>query len=501
MNVYVACPSGAVTGGIELLHQLTCELNKHQDVNAYIWYFSPADVPIPEAYKKYKNPYIEIEKPQNGILIFPEVYVSYANLPKYKDYKKVIYWESVDNYFRWIPEDQLYKFPDNVIHMYQSVYALNFLIKKVKATNVLKLTDYLNDDYLSLNNTTNERNDWVLYNPSKGMFFTKEIIDRLPDVEFKPIQGMTTQQIIELMQKSKLYIDFGDHPGKDRIPREAAMCGCCVITGRNGSANFWGDIPIDDAYKFDRNEEYLSAISSKILHVLNHYNEHKHDFDDYRKIIKREKEQFQEGVTELVNTIRPRFSIIIPAHNSANYIIKALSSVKSQTFKDYELIVVCDNCFDNTEQIAKQYGATTKRVMFGCDGPTRNKGIEMATGEYVLFMDDDDWWLHEYVLDQLDKKLKELGDADILCFSFIFKGLRYAEPSGNGGNHWNACWCKCYRRDKIGSSRFSNVKAWSDVDFYNSIMNKGLKIYDWDMPMYYYNYMRKGSQSEQYTNG
>ena len=73
-----------------------------------------------------------------------------------------------------------------------------------------------------------------------------------------------------------------------------------------------------------------------------------------------------------------KFSIIIPAHNSAGYIQNALDSVVEQTFEDYELIVVCDSCTDNTEEIAKEYGARTVAVDYHCDGLTRNKGIEMA---------------------------------------------------------------------------------------------------------------------------
>ena len=116
-----------------------------------------------------------------------------------------------------------------------------------------------------------------------------------------------------------------------------------------------------------------------------------------------------------------RFSIIIPAHNSASFIRNALESIKKQTFKDYELIVICDNCNDNTQQIAEEYGAITERVGFGRDGLTRNRGLEKARGEWVLFMDDDDWWLHEYVLAQLDQKLKENPNIDMLCFSFIHR--------------------------------------------------------------------------------
>ena len=191
-----------------------------------------------------------------------------------------------------------------------------------------------------------------------------------------------------------------------------------------------------------------------------------------------------------------RFSIIIPAHNSAGYIQNALDSIAEQTFEDYELIVVCDSCTDNTEEVAKEYGARTVAVDYHCDGLTRNKGIEMAQGEWVLFMDDDDWWLHEFVLDQLNGRINSA--IDILCFSFIFRGLKYADPFGNGGHYWVACWNKCYKRSAIGSARFSDdTDGTADVQFFSQMFNKGLRIAAWDMPMYYYNYYREGSISAQ----
>lgn len=198
----------------------------------------------------------------------------------------------------------------------------------------------------------------------------------------------------------------------------------------------------------------------------------------------------------------PRFSIIIPAYNAENHIRKALDSVKSQSFKDYELIVVCDSCTDRTEEIAQEYGAITIPVDYHNDGLSRSRGLDEAKGEWILFMDDDDWWLHEFVLQQIDEKLKSIHSyIDILCFSFIFKGIKYAEPRGNRGRHWIAVWNKCWRREAIGSTRFPCVKMCSDRYFHQDMMKKGLNIVDWDMPMYYYNYLRKGSISERRALG
>ena len=185
-----------------------------------------------------------------------------------------------------------------------------------------------------------------------------------------------------------------------------------------------------------------------------------------------------------------RFSIIIPAYNSSGYIRKALESIRSQVFTDYELIVVCDSCTDNTEEIAKEYGARTFAVDYHCDGLTRNVGIDNARGDWILFMDDDDWWLHEYVLSIIDQLL---GDYDVLRFSFIWKGVGYAKCGP-----YIAVWNKCWRRSFIGDTRFPGRLYWSDVNFNEAMMLKSPRIVDVDTPLYYYNYLRPGSISEQH---
>ena len=191
-----------------------------------------------------------------------------------------------------------------------------------------------------------------------------------------------------------------------------------------------------------------------------------------------------------------RFSIIIPAYNAEDRIHKVLDSVKQQRFTDYECIVVCDSCVDNTAKIVTEYGFKAIPVEFHNDGLSRSKGLDLAQGEYVLFLDDDDWWLHEYVLKQIDAKLKE-KDTDVLCFSFIWKGIGYASPYSNGGRLYPSVWNKCWKRSAIGNTRFPNVYSVSDWKFHCAMMEKPLKLVTWDMPMYYYNYLREGSISAQ----
>jgi hypothetical protein len=84
-----------------------------------------------------------------------------------------------------------------------------------------------------------------------------------------------------------------------------------------------------------------------------------------------------------------RVSIIIPAHNEALYLRRLLTSLKNQTVSGFQVVVVCDNCTDNTEQVAEEFGACTVVGKFGHAGIARNAGIEAAGGELLILLDAD----------------------------------------------------------------------------------------------------------------
>lgn len=190
-----------------------------------------------------------------------------------------------------------------------------------------------------------------------------------------------------------------------------------------------------------------------------------------------------------------KFSVIIPAYNAEEHIKAALESIKAQTFTDYELIVVCDSCEDNTELIALEYADKVIRITEHNDGMARNAGLDAAVGDWILFLDDDDWFLHEYVFQQLADRTEE-NMGEIICFSFVWKHIGYAAPKSNHGTLYPAVWNKCWRRDTIGETRFPNIWSVSDAYFHGMVMAKGPALDVWDMPMVYYNYLRPGSISE-----
>ena len=117
----------------------------------------------------------------------------------------------------------------------------------------------------------------------------------------------------------------------------------------------------------------------------------------------------------------PFFSVIVPAHNAAGRIRRGLDSIRNQTFTDYELIVVCDDCQDKTAEIAHEYTQIVWEVGWHSCGRTRNKGLDLAEGQWILFMDDDDWWIEENAFQMIHDAIINGGeDFDVLAFGFHF---------------------------------------------------------------------------------
>ena len=112
------------------------------------------------------------------------------------------------------------------------------------------------------------------------------------------------------------------------------------------------------------------------------------------------------------------FSIIIPAYNAEKYIRESIESVLKQTFKDFELIIVNDGSTDKTLSICNEYAEQDKRVIVidkknGGASSAKNAGLNIAKGEYLVFIDSDDYWKGKSVLENINKRLNE-SDADVI---------------------------------------------------------------------------------------
>lgn len=305
MKIYVLAPQNHKSGGAELSHQLCNAINRLTNVPAYMCYvdinapFDKAlgvDVPAPDAYEIYNTDHVidaaELNSP-DSIIVFPEGLT--LSMPYYPEAKKVLWWMSVDNYVVSTKESNMSFIKDNVcLHLYQSYYAKDYVEKKIPGANGLYLSDYINQEHGKFIYPAQFRENIGLYNPAKGYGQIKPLIEKASWLKWVPLTGLDVPHMVLMMEAGKIYVDFGNHPGKDRIPREAAADGCCVITNKKGAAAFEGDVPIPEQYKFDNPADSLDEIDTLLHDICDNFAQHQARFESYRQMIAGEKAKFDE---------------------------------------------------------------------------------------------------------------------------------------------------------------------------------------------------------------
>lgn len=346
-KVYIAAHANFATGGLEALHQLGSNIINEFGIQAFMYYL-PLNHPDPvhKEYKSYNVPIAsEIEDSEKNILIVPEVTFGINALKNYKNIKKAVWWLSVDNFYASQMElakdfailtDRIVKNSPTLlsglshiamnqfdnssnllqiftggassfltdaingvgVHLTQSRYAFQHL-KDRGINNLEYLTDYLNEEFLKIETELTEKEDIVAYNPN-GSDFTKKIIEYDKDIKFVPIVNMSRQEVIKTFQRAKVHINFRNFSAKDRITREAAFLGCCIITCRKGGAKYYEDIPIPDEYKFDDIEGNIPAIAGKIKECFENFDEEYKKFEIYRNIVKNEKETCLKALKKIL---------------------------------------------------------------------------------------------------------------------------------------------------------------------------------------------------------
>ena len=313
-KILILCPGNVVTGGPEALHHLAhllCEMG----IDARMVYTPMGNkFDVPEAYKNFNVKVGEYEDADGNLIIFPEIYPMQALKVEYA--KAAIWWLSLDNF---LERRHLSKIRDkirylrgvlrgrrpingvsalkNVIHFSQSHYSSVYLTEN--GLNAVEFFEPINARFLTgdLDPADNNRVDEILFNPNKGKGVTKKLMGRFPYWKFTPLKGFNREQLSQKFLTAKVYIDFGNHPGRDRLPREAAMHGCCVVTGLLGSARNSVDIPIYSEYKLDSDaENFESKFEFLIQDIFSNFNVHHGRFDAYRSRILSEPEIFKNQI-------------------------------------------------------------------------------------------------------------------------------------------------------------------------------------------------------------
>jgi len=286
-NVVILTPSGSITGGPEALHQLAFTINDRGG-KAKIAYFgdeskctitkdaiicSGRSQKSLEAYHRYQPVCLdEIKVTEKTLLIAPETHTMAMlnlNFPN-----KALWWLSVDNSISHNPnlKYESYKnklFRDSkIIHFYQSEYAKQYLVDG-GASCIVPLYDFIDPSFHE-QRIDHSLKKYISIFPRKGGEIASQFISKLKikDLNLKLIENMNTSQVIEALKESIIYLDFGHHPGKDRVPREAISSDAVIFVNKQGAAKNYIDYSLDEYFKFDLDEINSGRLEEKINEVL-----------------------------------------------------------------------------------------------------------------------------------------------------------------------------------------------------------------------------------------
>lgn len=203
----------------------------------------------------------------------------------------------------------------------------------------------------------------------------------------------------------------------------------------------------------------------------------------------------------------PKISIIVPVYNDYVYVRRCLEALINQTFKDIEIILVDDGSTDNTPQIIRSYADKDSRIKIitqenSKQGAARNKGLEFATGEYIAFIDSDDWIDTDYFEKMLE--VSERTNADMVVSSAkrvkktgkINSYIEYKDENVYRNSdeiveileiprYWFV-WGKLYKRSVLSGMRFENNVFYEDAIFLLKIVNKITSVATTPSVNYYY---------------
>ena len=206
-----------------------------------------------------------------------------------------------------------------------------------------------------------------------------------------------------------------------------------------------------------------------------------------------------------------RFSIIIPVYNVEMYISKCIESVKEQTLTDFECLIIDDGTKDKSIEKAIEAIGNDERFKIyhktnGGLSDARNYGIDKATGEYLFFLDSDDYIGNTLLEDTYNMAKK--CDSDIVCFDMMYVYDNDEEKISSGADFEcksykddksvifinNSSNNKIYRRSFMSDKRFIKGMWYEDLAVIPVWLSKANNVSHVGKPLYYY-LQREGSIS------
>ena len=209
-----------------------------------------------------------------------------------------------------------------------------------------------------------------------------------------------------------------------------------------------------------------------------------------------------------MNENQPLVSVIMPVYNCERFLTEAIESVISQSYQNWELLIVDDGSKDKSVPIIESYVEKDSRIRLyknesGEHGPgiARNYGMEHISGKYTYFIDSDDWIEKDLLQDTVT--LAEKTNADIVPFGFVIEdnGKQIKKPLKPCGNFEfqdfksianeivRGTWSECHeliRSDLLQNVRHNKYKTCEDICFQMDLLCNVRKVCGIDKEYYHY---------------
>ncbi len=208
--------------------------------------------------------------------------------------------------------------------------------------------------------------------------------------------------------------------------------------------------------------------------------------------------------------MKPFLSVIVPVYNVKQYLGKCIDSILAQSFKDYELILVDDGSDDQSGKICDEYAQKDNRIIVchkdnGGLSDARNTGIDLAKGEYLTFIDSDDY-VDKNMFEQMSALAKKTDCDMVMTTSYSkFSGDKTVtnntlKPTGeikectpaealvyifNVTSRWNVTGNFC-KAKLFEGNRFEVGKLYEDINILPELINSCKKVYMYHKSYYYY---------------
>lgn len=238
-----------------------------------------------------------------------------------------------------------------------------------------------------------------------------------------------------------------------------------------------------------------------------------YSFEQFRDVVLL---SLQERKFEHTFPDKPFFSVIVPVFNVENYLPFCIKSLINQTYRNFEIICIDDGSEDGSGRLLDEYAGYDKRMRVVHQknkglGGARNAGAALARGEYLLFVDSDDWLSPEALFLIAEKVGKDLPDIGIFGFNFYFENKGIVESSKyiklfedceicnyrdivNFIYEFPCAWSKFYRRRFFTNNNiyFPEDVVFEDILPHTKVITKARTISFCHQNLYYYR-IRQGS--------